>query len=177
MTDEQLQTILRKHLQWLCCQPEGERADLSGALLNNANLSGAKLSYANLSGALLNNADLRHADLRYANLSYADLSGADLRGADLRGADLCHARLGFNAMFAGASGAPIYQVVRGCGSRDAALTLFAQGQIANWLFFTGCFKGTEKELREAIAEKYDGQAKLLYFAAVDYLLNVALANA
>jgi hypothetical protein len=63
ITKEELEQFLRKHKLWLKDDPDGERADLSGA----------DLSWANLSGA----------DLRGADLSGADLSWANLRGADL----------------------------------------------------------------------------------------------
>jgi uncharacterized protein YjbI with pentapeptide repeats len=63
MTARELQEALRLHLLWLDDDPEGVRADLSGA-------------------------DLRGADLSEADLRGADLSGADLRGADLSRADL-----------------------------------------------------------------------------------------
>ena len=83
ITKDELDVFLRKHKLWLVDDPEGERADLSGANLRGANLSGA-----NLRGA-----DLRGADLWGADLSGADLCGADLWGADLWGADLWGANL------------------------------------------------------------------------------------
>ena len=70
-TQEELNTILEKHEEWLRDETGGERANLSGADLYGADLSGANLSGANLSRA---------------NLSWANLSGADLYGADLSGA-------------------------------------------------------------------------------------------
>ena len=63
--------IIAKHQKWLNGDPDGERANLSGAYLNGADLYGA---------------DLRGADLYGADLRGADLNGADLNGADLRGA-------------------------------------------------------------------------------------------
>ena len=93
-----LNEILENHQKWLCCDADGQRADLGeanlyGAALGGANLYGAALGGANLYEADLREAnlyeaDLREADLREANLYGADLGGADLRGADLRGADL-----------------------------------------------------------------------------------------
>ena len=68
ISKRKLNSILNKHKMWLLNDPEGERADLSGADLSGANLRGA--------------------DLRGADLSGADLRGANLRGADLRGASL-----------------------------------------------------------------------------------------
>ena len=61
MTPEKLKEILEKHQLWLNDDPEGSKANLSGADLSMANLSGANLRWANLSGA---------------NLSMANLSGA-----------------------------------------------------------------------------------------------------
>ena len=51
ITQEELEQFLRKHKLWLECNPDGERADLSGADLSWADLSRANLSWANLSGA------------------------------------------------------------------------------------------------------------------------------
>ena len=58
MTKEELALILDKHKKWLNDDPDGKRADLSGANLSYANLSGADLSYANLRGADLSSADI-----------------------------------------------------------------------------------------------------------------------
>jgi hypothetical protein len=98
MNTEQLKETLRLHALWLKNEPEGKRADLSGADLrwadlSGANLSGAYLRWAYLSGANLSGADLRWADLSGANLSGADLSGANLSGANLSGAYLSGANL------------------------------------------------------------------------------------
>ena len=53
ITQAELEVFLRKHKLWLIDDPEGERADLSGADLSGANLFGANLSGADLSGANL----------------------------------------------------------------------------------------------------------------------------
>ena len=68
MTKEELALILDKHKKWLNDDPDGKRADLSGA---------------DLRGASLSDADLSGANLRRADLSDADLSGANLSGANL----------------------------------------------------------------------------------------------
>ena len=116
-----IKDILDKHAAWLRGEPEGVKADLTGANLtgadlSKANLSGAHLSWAkllrtnlskanlskanlfeaNLSGANLVGGNLSRthlpgADLSKANLSKANLSGANLSGADLSGADLSEA--------------------------------------------------------------------------------------
>ena len=61
MEKKELDEILALHLKWLKDEPDGKRADLSGA-------------------------DLKSACLRGAYLKSADLSGADLKSACLRGA-------------------------------------------------------------------------------------------
>ena len=88
-----LNEILENHQKWLCCDADGQRADLGEANLYGAALGGANLYEADLREANLYEADLREADLREANLYGADLRGADLRGADLRGADLRGAKI------------------------------------------------------------------------------------
>ena len=118
ISKRKLNSILNKHEMWLLNDPEGERANLSGADLRGADLMGAYLTEANLMEANLIRANLREAnlykadlmgaDLREAflykanlykaflykaNLSGANLRGADLMGADLRGADLMGANL------------------------------------------------------------------------------------
>ena len=82
-TKAELKKILEKHQKWLEGKPDGERANLGGANLEDANLRGANLEDANLGGANLEDADLRGADLGGANLEDADLRGADLRDANL----------------------------------------------------------------------------------------------
>ena len=100
--------ILDKHAAWLRGEPEGVKADLTGANLTGADLSKADLSGANLfeahlswakllrtnlSGANLFESNLSVAHLSWANLSGANLSGANLTGADLTGANLTGANL------------------------------------------------------------------------------------
>ena len=91
-TDE-LQTILELHRKWLRSEPDGVRANLSGANLNEANLRGANLSGSNLWRANLWRANLSGAYLRGANLSGANLYGANLNEANLREANLSGADL------------------------------------------------------------------------------------
>lgn len=152
-------------------------ADLGHANLNYANLRDAYLSAADLHGADLRQADLSYADLSDADLSYADLSDVDLSNADLRGANLRGIKCGFNAFFGGIKGAPIYQAVCGFGSRNAALTLLAQGKREEWRWFTGCFKGSEVDLRIAVQEKHgDTPEERRYLRAIDYLIEQAEDN-
>ncbi len=206
-TKDKLSEILRKHHIWLNRAPEGERADLSGADLSGADLSYADLSYADLSYADLSGADLSYADLSYAdlsradlsyaNLSYADLSYADLSYADLSRADLSYANLSyadlshadlsranlsyanlaFNVFLGGARSAPVYQACRGFGSRNATLTLLAQGEPSEWVFFTGCFRGTRTELEAAVTKTHGGTPEQAnYLRAIEYLWQTALSN-
>ena len=88
ISKHKLNSILNKHKMWLLNDPEGKRANLSGADLRGADLIRANLREANLRGADLSGADLMGVDLRGADLRGADLRGADLRGADLGGAKL-----------------------------------------------------------------------------------------
>ena len=83
--------ILDKHAAWLRGEPEGVKADLTGANLTGADLTGANLSGANLSKANRSGANLSGANLSGANLSKANLSKANLSGANLSGADLSKA--------------------------------------------------------------------------------------
>ena len=76
-TELELRCILENHSFWLEGDPNGIRADLSGADLREADFGGANLREANLRGC-----NLRGADLSEAILSGADLSGADLSGAN-----------------------------------------------------------------------------------------------
>ena len=156
-TPDELQAILAKHKAWLDNEDGGKRADLS---------------YANLSYADLSNANLRFADLSYANLSNANLRDANLSDANLSDADLC-----FNVFFGGSCGAPVYQACRGFGSRNATLTLLAIGEPEEWVFFTGCFRGTRSELVEAVAKKH-GETKehANYLRSIEYLWQTALSN-
>ncbi|MEE1261814.1 pentapeptide repeat-containing protein [Ruminococcus sp.] len=73
MTKEELSLILDKHKKLLNDDPDGERANLSGANLRRADLSCADLSRADLSRADLSGADLSRADLYDANLDFSCL--------------------------------------------------------------------------------------------------------
>ena len=88
ISNDDLKEILRKHALWLNNDPEGKKADLSGA-----DLTGADLTGADLRGVYLYKADLSGAGLRWADLWGADLSKADLNKADLTGADLWGAKI------------------------------------------------------------------------------------
>lgn len=79
-----------------------QKANLSGAVLNQAKLQKADLQGANLFNVNFGRASLVATILRDANLIKAYLSHADLEGADLRGADLSHAYLS-NANLRGAN--------------------------------------------------------------------------
>ena len=60
-TADELKAICLQHIDWINGNPEGVRANLSGAYLSGANLSEADLSRANLSRANLYGANLSGA--------------------------------------------------------------------------------------------------------------------
>jgi hypothetical protein len=88
-----LNSVLELHKKWLNNEPNGVRADLSGANLQRATLCGANLSEVDLSMADLSWANLSEVDLSMADLSWANLSGADLSGANLSEAYLRNVNL------------------------------------------------------------------------------------
>lgn len=74
-------------------------------------------------------------------------------------------------------GLPVYQCVRGFGSRQGTLTVYARGKRENWRWFAGCFEGTEPELRAAIEKKHKTTNKAkAYYRAIDYLIDTALMD-
>ena len=87
-TDLELKNILDKHFLWIAGDPNGVRADLSGADLSGANLNRTNLREADLRGADLRGADLRWADLSETILCRANLNGANLSESNLSRADL-----------------------------------------------------------------------------------------
>ena len=93
ITEAELKIVLKKHTLWLINDPNGVRANLSGADLYEADLYEADLRGANLRGANLYEADLYGADLYGADLCGADLYKANLYEADLCRANLCGANL------------------------------------------------------------------------------------
>ena len=99
---------------------------------------------------------------------------ADLRDADLRGAWLRGANMGFNCCFAGAIGQPVYQV-HGVGATRRALTLHARGARGEWVWFAGCFRGDENELRESVRKKYGDDGD--YMDAMALLVKMAERHA
>ena len=118
MDATELRTILEKHARWLNDDPDGERANLSGANLSGANLTWANLSGADLTGADLSRANLTGANLTWANLTGANLSRANLTGADLSGANGLRTAREFMAQFAkGAEGWLVYKAI---GNTDYA---------------------------------------------------------
>ena len=101
-----IKDILDKHAAWLRGEPEGVKADLTGANLTGADLTGADLTGANLTGADLTGANLSKANLSKANLTGANLSEANLSWADLYEANLYEANLSWANLFgAGLAGA------------------------------------------------------------------------
>ena len=145
-------------------------ANLRDANLRSANLYGADLRDANLRNANLCDANLRDANLRDADLRGANLCDADLRGADLRDANLSGANLGFDCCFARVKGQPIYQVC-GVGLSRRTLTLNAKGLRNDWVWFAGCSRGNEKDLRKAVEGKYGKDCD--YMDAIEFLIKTA----
>jgi hypothetical protein len=165
-----------------------EGADLMGANLRYANLWGADLRDAvlrdaNLMDADLRKADLRGADLEGANLLDANLWGADLRdaylrGAYLKGADLMDANLQCaNLQRANLEGANLSQSI---GIQYADVVWHAHGERGRRLlavkidselvFFCGCFRGDEGDLRDYI-EKGPEEYKASRLKALEFLLS------
>ena len=72
VTKEKLMEILSSHKAWLRGEPDGSRANLSGANLSGANLSVADLIGANLSGANLIGANLSGAEGLLQSCNYLD---------------------------------------------------------------------------------------------------------
>ena len=91
-TDDELETILARHKEWLLDNRfTQDLDDERRANLCNIDLRSTKLDLANLSYANLNGANLREAKLDLANLNYANLNGANLNGATLTFVDLSEA--------------------------------------------------------------------------------------
>lgn len=70
MSPDEITDVLAEHGLWLAGEPQGRRANLTGA---------------NLTGAYLTGAYLTGADLTRANLARANLYGAKLRVSDVDG--------------------------------------------------------------------------------------------
>lgn len=101
-SQNQLQSILQAHLDWLFSQGKdkrtGQQADLTRADLTNANLESKDLRHAILRRACLKNTFLFGADLSDAHLEGADLDHTDLLRATLTNTHLSGANL-FRANF------------------------------------------------------------------------------
>lgn len=155
----QLNEILEKHRLWLEGEPNGERADLTGA-----NLFRANLTRANLKGA-----DLTLANLTGVNLTGVNLAGVNLRGANLTGSNLMSTRLD-GSHVAGTEG--VLSI-----STQNPHAMFAFMQDGELLITAGCRRGlTIEEAREHWApenqEKWTRKTKEygeIYLRAVDYL--------
>ena len=145
------------------------RANLSGANLSScnareadfrgANLHGANLQEADLTLAFLEKAHLYKADCRRAYLSRANLAQADLHGIRLDGADLTSVNLEkvkglvwADCAFAGHGEA---------GRRLLAIRTKPRGKL---MYYCGCFRGDENELRAYIRTGVGILAKSRLFA-------------
>jgi hypothetical protein len=166
LTKEQIAEALDLHAKWYRGEPGGQRANLAGANLDGANLDGANLDGADLAGADLYGANLYGANLAGANLAGANLDGADLAGANLYGANLDGANLdganldGANLDRTGLLWAECAWTDHGeCGRRLMAVVLLARAKTEELeareqsvTYMYGCYRGTEAELREYIAD-------------------------
>ena len=63
MSPDEITDVLAEHGLWLAGEPQGRRANLTGANLTGADLYGANLARANLYGANLYGAKLRVSDV------------------------------------------------------------------------------------------------------------------
>lgn len=108
MSQNFLDTVIKKHKNYLEGRRGGARAilqyynlsglDFGGQNLSQADFTGSKLYAAKMAGCNLTGvnffaADLRSADLTKAVCRRADFRGSDVSGADLTGADLTEADL------------------------------------------------------------------------------------
>ncbi len=146
-----------------------QRANLMGADLQGANLRGANMRGANLRGANLRGADLWRADLWEANLQGANLWEANLQGANLRGANLREANLReANLQGARISDSTIknFKEISCIGTSRRQLRCFFLDN-GKFFFTTGCFSGSEEELRNKVLEKYGAECE--YLEAMDFL--------
>jgi len=178
---DSISEALRLHKLWTEGNPQGRRADLSGADLSGADISGAYLRRADLSGADLSSAYLSGADLSGADLSGAYLSGADLSGADMSGAHLRRAELR-GAYLSGADLRGAYllpgvnittgtRAINPIGSRNDTLRVWYTDH--GPYLQTGCFLGTRDEFLVAVTKKHgDNQHAQNYRLAVDLLLKL-----
>lgn len=189
-TQKQLNAILREHKKRRnSLSGAGARADLSGADLSgmdlsgadlrgiklaNANLAGADLMWARLSGVDLRGANLQDADLmwvilksailynadcRRAHLSRANLAEAQLHGTRLDGADLTSVNLERAKGLAWADCAFI-----GHGETGRRLLAIRTKPGGKLLYYCGCFRGDESDLRTYIRTGARALAKSRLFA-------------
>lgn len=150
------------------------QADLWQADLRRADLRRADLREADLRGANLKGADLIEASLRGADLLEANLLEADLREADLSGANLWRAKL----LEVNLRGAKIddkkiisYKDISNIGNHKRQLRCFMLDD-DSFYFMTGCFSGTEKELKIKVLEKYGKYCE--YMKTIKFLKNLCI---
>ena len=73
MSPDEITDVLAEHGLWLAGEPQGRRANLTGANLTGANLYGANLARANLYGAKLRVADVDGVHLDRAIIPVSSL--------------------------------------------------------------------------------------------------------
>ncbi len=176
-----------------------EDSSLKASSLDYANARAASLRRVNAEDADLNHVELHAATIKVCNLRRAYLHGSRLVGilvcdTDFRAASLtctdmryaqfregtiiADAKLGYDTAAGGLDGLPIYQAACGFGSRNSTLTLLAEGKRKDWIWYTGCFEGTEEDLLQAVKETHgESGAGERYLKAIDYLVSIAESNA
>ena len=88
LSKEEIENIMSLHWKWLNKEPDGIRADFTGA-----DLSGACMFQVNLTKAILRNVNLCGTLLYETNLTRADLTGANFKKAAVFGLNLTKANL------------------------------------------------------------------------------------
>lgn len=93
MTQYELDKTIQLHQKWLNGDPEGVRANISGANMREANMSEADMSGANMRRADMIGANMREANMRRADMHGADMSYANMCDANMNWADMCRANI------------------------------------------------------------------------------------
>lgn len=178
MTQEELDVILKKHLNWLTGRDNAEFTDLCNEDLRGLDLTNAYLGSINLSGADLRGADLTYADLAFANLSEAELSKAILNGTDLRDVNLISANLTDTDL----ANTNLTRVITDEVTGEHIISVqiparFMNTRISYWVTYRiwtmGDFQGNLKEFKKYIEKKY-GDKEPIYKRcnrAIEYILN------
>ena len=122
MNAEQIKEILAKHGLWLSEDPNGMRADLTGADLTGADLIGANLTGANLTGADLTWANIPKIERLHSKILEAINAGGKLEMDNWHTCETTHCRSGWAIQLAGELGKRLEESV---GSNAAGALIFA----------------------------------------------------